>query len=72
MTVLDRCVGGQTKNQHGKASAKRALLNFNYYNEEIFHAEGRRYCLTLFSDQINFLSVISALHTTVRSQELRD
>lgn len=40
MTVLDRCVGGQTKNQHGKASAKRALLNFNYYNEEIFHAEG--------------------------------
>ena len=36
MTVLDRSVGGQTKNQHGKASAKRALLNFNYYNEETY------------------------------------
>ena len=27
---------GQTKNQQGKASAKRALLNFNYYSEETY------------------------------------
>ena len=38
MTVVDRSVGGQIK-----ASAKRALLNFNYYNEETYFMQREQY-----------------------------
>ena len=43
MTVVDRFVGGQTKNKHEKASAKRASLNFNYYNGQTYFMKKEQY-----------------------------